>query len=105
MNTTQDQETLQNLITGAPLIKVQRSTLGGEQNASLMILVVLDDKSTWTNGIMENARYARFSIHKDRIESFSNSTGLHFRAGKIKSIEHAAQKINYWIEQVDHLTS
>jgi hypothetical protein len=99
MNTTQDQETLQILLTGAPLIKVQRSTLGGEQNASLMILVVLDDKSTWTNGILENSRYARFSIHKDRLESFSNSTKVKFRSCKIKSIDHAAQKINNWIQQ------
>lgn len=97
MNTTQDQANLQNLLTGAPIIQVQRSTLGGENRASLMILVVLDEKSTWTNGIMENSRYSRFSIHADRLESFSGSTGVKFRSTKIKNIEHAAQKINEWI--------
>lgn len=100
MNSTQDQETLQALIKGAPLIQVQRSTLGGEANASLMILIVLDDRATWANGIMENSRYSRFSIHSDqRLSSFSGSTGVKFRAGKIKSIEHAAQRINEWIEK------
>jgi hypothetical protein len=40
------------------------STLGGEQNASILLTIGLDKKETWSNGIFENSRYIRFHIDK-----------------------------------------
>jgi hypothetical protein len=96
--TTEDQNTLLAAITGCPHKRVDRMTLGGEDRASLHVLVVLDEKSTWANDIMENARYARFSVRDGRIELFSGMRFPKFRSSKIKDIAHAASRINEWIK-------
>jgi hypothetical protein len=42
------------------------STLGGEQNASILVTVGLDKKETWAHGIFENSRYVRYHISSNR---------------------------------------
>ena len=46
----------------APVVTAQVSALGGEERASLMIMVSLDPKSEWYNNILENSRYFRVII-------------------------------------------
>lgn len=84
----------------AEIVQVKLSTLGGVERASLMILVSLDARETWANGILENSRYACFSITSDsKIELFSGGHKLaKFRKTKVKSIEDAAAKIQRWID-------
>jgi hypothetical protein len=63
---------------------------------ALMLTVSLDPRSAWSNGILENSRYARFSIDSDgTIEHFSGSLPK-FRKCKVADIETAAAKINAW---------
>jgi hypothetical protein len=84
----------------APVVSVARDTLGGESRASLMLCIVLDPRDKWANGILENARYARFALHADRvarIECFSGGHGCaKFRAGKVRSLEHIAERLTKW---------
>ena len=83
-----------------PYTCVQRSTLGGEERASLLFAVSFDSKEDWYNGILENSRYAKFYICEGRIEMFSCGKVPKFRAGKIKSIEHALKRIKTWKEKI-----
>ena len=83
----------------APVVRVHLSTLGGSDKASLMILISLDEQSTWRNGILENSRYKRLAMHHDgKIEQFSGYGCAPFRKCPAKSIEHAASKILDWID-------
>ena len=86
----------------APYIQTDISTLGGKENASVMMTVSLDPKESWNNGIMENSRYAKFMIERDgRIEAFTQSYKLanKFRSAKVKSISDAITKINNWVDK------
>ena len=87
------------LNNAAPYVSVRLSTLGGADKASLMILVSLDARETWRNGILENSRYKRLAMHHDgKIEQFSGYGCAPFRKCPAKSIEHAASKILAWID-------
>ena len=79
-----------------PHCYVERSTLGGEENASLIVKVSLDPKEEWINGIYHNSRYAMFHIGKGKIEQFSRSKTEKFRKCNANSIEVAANKIIAW---------
>lgn len=78
----------------APLVYGSISTLGGAHRATLMLTVVLDEKDDWPNGIMENARYHRYSIDNEGIENFSGAGRPFMRKGKFKSFDDVARKIN-----------
>lgn len=97
--TENDKDLLQNALTGAQIIKVNRVALGGEDRASLYVLICLDSKDTWSNGILENSRYGRVSISNGRIEYFSGGMPCKFRSGKIKDLTHAAKRLNDWIAE------
>ena len=79
-----------------PYYYVERSTLGGEENASLIVKVSLDPKEQWINGIYHNSRYAMFHIGEGKVELFSQSKTEKFRKCNAKSIEEAANKIIAW---------
>ncbi len=49
-----------------PYVKAYVSSLGGEERSSVMVTVSLDPRDTWTNGILENSRYAKFAFHPGR---------------------------------------
>ncbi|MEI6529795.1 MAG: hypothetical protein WCN88_05400 [Candidatus Falkowbacteria bacterium] len=61
-----------------PFISVQVSTLGGVENASIMLLIGFEDKTEWAHGYVENSIYARVMIDTaGRVEHFSgNKTKL-----------------------------
>jgi hypothetical protein len=79
-----------------PASSVNRSTLGGEQNASLIVKVSLDPKEEWINGIFHNSRYAMFSIGGGKIEMFSYSKTVKFRKANASNVEEAISRIRAW---------
>jgi len=79
-----------------PVSFVDRSTLGGEQNASLIVKVSLDPEDEWINGIFHNSRYAMFSVGGGKIEMFSYSKTAKFRKSNASSIEEAISRLRAW---------
>lgn len=74
---------------------VEKSTLGGVNNASLFVKASLQSKNDWDGGIFHNSQYAIFSLHADNKLTLISS-GLNmpkFRKCKVKSLKHAAEKI------------
>jgi hypothetical protein len=93
----QDKDKLVELLNGIfPYYYAERSTLGGEENASLIVKVSLDPNEQWINGIYHNSRYAMFHIGAGKIEQFSRSKTEKFRKCNADSIEVAANKIIAW---------
>jgi len=83
-------------------VRVFYSNLGGNENASLMVLVSLDDPATWTNHILENSRYVRFQLGNNGVlEQFVRS-GVKdkFRKTRVTSLAQAAEKINKYLDKV-----
>ena len=89
-------------LLNAPYVSVSLSTLGGQENSALMLTISLDPKEAWANGILQNSRYAHFSIDSadNKVELFSGGYKLNkFRkTAPIKSILDAAEKIQKWID-------
>ena len=95
--TATDRETLAaSLAATFPVSSVQRSTLGGDQNASLIVKLSLDTKEEWINGIFHNSRYAMFSIGGGKIEMFSYSKTVKFRKANANSVEEAISRLRAW---------
>ena len=88
-------------------IQVRLSTLGGVHQSSLMILICLDKRETWSNKIMENSRYARFTIGsiENKLELFvRGSRSLpKFRLAKVKDMADLTNKLQGWIDKVENL--
>lgn len=87
----------------APVVKAEISTLGGDENISILILISLDEKKDWINGILENSRYIRLHLtSKDHIlEHFSGSFGIKgLRKSRPKTIDVVIKKINTYIKSV-----
>jgi hypothetical protein len=74
---------------GFPYVHAQYSTLGGNENVSIMVTISLDAREDWFNGILQNSRYANFHIDRlGTVERFSGGRGMaKFRKTRIKSIE------------------
>lgn len=89
----------------APSVGVKKSTLGGDANVSIMILVSLDKKEDWPNNILENSRYYRMSLLKDgTLEMFSGGTKKSkFRKTKAKSVEDTIAKINKYNGELEKI--
>ena len=95
--TVADRDTLAaSLKATFPASSVERSTLGGEQNASLIVKVSLDPKEEWINGIFHNSRYAMFSIGGGKIEMFSYSKTVKFRKANASNVEEAISRLRAW---------
>ena len=88
---------LYNLLEGEfPYVNVYRSTLGGENRASLIVKVSLDSRETWKNGIFQNSRYSIFHVHQNKIEQFSLYGVTKFRKCKAENIADVYQKLMNW---------
>jgi len=86
------------LTVNAPYVTSRVSYLGGE--VTLMVTVSLDKRSDWVNGILENSRYAKFSIESDgTIEHFSGSLPK-FRKCKVVDLDSAVAKLNTWVRKI-----
>jgi hypothetical protein len=83
----------------AEYVNVKISTLGGVENACLMISISMDKMESWAYGIFQNSRYYQLSIDKyGTIENFSrglNTNKIRKQNGKslIESIEYINAKI------------
>ena len=87
---------LQGLIEGAEIVKVDNGCFSGD---ALYVLICLDPRDTWNHRIMENSAYARFELGEDwKLEQFVYSKCAKFRKCKVKSLEHAAEKLNAYIK-------
>ena len=88
-------ESFVGLNLNAAYVSSRISRLGGAP--TIMLLVSLDKRSEWPNGIVENSRYARLSIDANGvIENFSGSLPK-FRKCKAKDADQAVSKINAWL--------
>jgi hypothetical protein len=83
----------------AAYVRVYKSTIGGQQNASILITVSLDSKETWNYDILENSRYFRMHyLQNGSLEVFSGSYKLtKFRKTRTKNPDDALAKINKYI--------
>jgi hypothetical protein len=96
-NLALDQSAL-GLALNAAFVNSYVSKLGG--TPTLMLTVSLDKRSDWVNGILENGRYAHFSIDQDgAIENFSGTLPK-FRKCKAADDAAVATKLNAWIAKV-----
>lgn len=98
----EDKTHLLNALADCPLlpyVKVQRSTLGGEERATLIVTVSLDASETWSYGIFENSRYAKFHLVNGSLELFTGGGWSKFRKQKAASINVAAAKIIKWASE------
>jgi len=79
-----------------PYVNAYYSTLGGEDNVSILVIVSLDPKEEWVNGILENSRYSGFHISNDGdVENFSGSYKLSkLRKFRAKSIDQIISVLN-----------
>jgi len=82
----------------APYVNTTYSTLGGVTNISMMITISLDSKENWSNGILQNSRYAKFHLSNNgRLEMFAGNTPKKMRRSIVSSVEDAIKKINKYI--------
>jgi hypothetical protein len=82
----------------APYVNTTYSTLGGVTNISMMITISLDSKENWSNGILQNSRYAKFHLSNNgRLEMFAGNTPKKMRRSIVSSMEEAIKKINKYI--------
>ena len=86
-----------------PHVKVDLGCLASEKDSSVFVLVCLEPRETWTNGIMENSNYFRMSIHNDKIEHFSGWTADKFRKSKFKDSSDCFAKIEKFIRKLQEL--
>ena len=77
------------------------STLGGADNACIMLNISLDKKETWQNGIFQNSRYYQCSIdNKGVVENFSGSYRVKkIRKKTVKTLQEGFDYINEKIKR------
>ena len=87
----------------APFVQMNVSSLGGDKNVSLYLLVSLDERDTWANHILENSTYFRMSLSNDGIlEHFSGNTNrINFRKSRVKSAKDVVDKVGRFIQEVN----
>ena len=71
------------------------STLGGENEVTVMLAVSTTTKENWANGIFENSKYRRFSIENDgTVENFTVSGLDKVRKFTAKSVDDLIARLN-----------
>lgn len=81
----------------APYVNVAYSTLGGKDRVTILLIISLDKRETWKNGIIENTNYTRLSLNRNgEVHSFSGFKVRKFRA---KSIPEVITKINQALDK------
>ena len=88
----------------APFVQGDISTLGGKDFPSLHILISLQPRGDWTNGILENSNYAHFWYHTGngwnsfpgKLHSDNNRIGK-FRKCEPKSVQDLIDRINKFV--------
>lgn len=85
----------------APYVRATVSTLGGRDRPTIMLTVSADPKEKWTNGILENSRYGKFSLSMDgTIELFSGHGLGKFRKHKVKNFVQLFKEFDTLLESL-----
>ena len=81
-------------------LRASKATLGGEDRATLFVHASLQKKEDWSYNIFHNSPYGIFSIScDDKMTLISSGPNMpKFRKCKIKSLQHAAEKIVAYFE-------
>ena len=84
----------------APYASSYISTLGGKSRASVMATISLDPKEKWENNILENSRYAKFSINTGdkSMELISGHGTAKMRKARWKDAQDAIAKLQKWVK-------
>jgi hypothetical protein len=96
-----------------PYVRTSVSQIGGPHRASTIVTVGFDPRETWTNGIFENSRYARFDVSpgpqfspyagksttEPTIELISGHGVPKFRKARFKTPAEAIAKIAKWASE------
>lgn len=90
-----------------PYVSTRISQLGGPARASVGFSLSLDPRSTWSNGIFENSRHARFSIDvaDGSIALIASWKVPKFRKAKFKTNADAVAKIMKWVHEAEGVKS
>lgn len=84
----------------APFVRAKPSSLGGDDRVSILFTASLDKQEDWSNGYIENSRYARFHLHNDgTLELFSGRTQGTFRKARTTSVDDAIKRVNDYLEK------
>jgi len=87
-----------------PMFRANISTLGGEDNAAIMLVFSLDDRSKWNHGYIENSRYYRFSIdhtaNEFEVENFISVKGYKMRSFKTSESIKVIEKLNKFFDKI-----
>jgi hypothetical protein len=97
--TINDKDIITKGLESLPYLNVSRSTLGGDDKASILISISLDKKETWKNGIYQNSRYRQFHMYDGKIESISGYGCEKFRKASVKDANDAVDKIIKWVQK------
>jgi hypothetical protein len=81
---------------------VSYSDLGGEERASLIVRATSGKKEDWLYNILQNAHFAMFHLYHDGgMELFAKHHRCpKFRKCKVKSLQHAAEKITAYFQSL-----
>jgi hypothetical protein len=90
----------------APHVRVNISTLGGDEDVSIMIKFSLDEDADKSDVAWHNSRKAHLSIQRDGTLAMSVYANHKIpikalRKSKIKSAKDVIKKINDWIGKVE----
>jgi hypothetical protein len=88
----------------APYVNAKVSTLGGEERVSIIMVISLDEKLTWGNGILQNSRNMGFRVSNDgTVEQLSLTYKLKdekFRKTRVTGVGDAVSKINKYLSGI-----
>ena len=85
-----------------PYIHLYHSTLGGEQNISLLLTISLDNSENWANRILENSAYIKLHILNYGVVEMivrNRREVKKFRKTRFKNIKELINKLNLKIER------
>ena len=79
----------------APYVGASISKLGGPKHVTIMLTISADPKDKWSNGILENSRYGKFSLSMDgTVENFSGHGLPKFRKRRVKDVAQLLSVLN-----------
>jgi hypothetical protein len=76
------------------------STLGGKEQASIMLTVTIEPKDKWPNNIKENATIFQFDIHRNGyVDNFRGEWKPAMRKFLAKDIDDVVMRINDYLKK------
>lgn len=90
-----------------PYVSTRISQLGGPARAAVGLSLSLDPRNTWSNGIFENSRHARFMLDcaEGSIAMIAGWKVPKFRKARFKTNADAVAKITKWLHEAEGVKS